>query len=162
MISSQSESPTETDASIFLAPKWHMLSLVPFKGPKKSRAPWKVSIFCQAHLESWFGRVDFIKPRQIYSTVALIFIMPRFLMLMLSFLFPKHVTRIQILVLWFSKRQSLVSHILDPWFIIIIHGSFENPGTHISGGPVNTAFNPKYANQGGSISAPKILLRLFA
>ncbi len=28
------------------------LSLVPFKGPKKSRAPQKVSILCRDHLES--------------------------------------------------------------------------------------------------------------
>jgi len=37
---------------IFLAPKWPPLSLVPFKGPKKSRAPQKVSILCWDHLES--------------------------------------------------------------------------------------------------------------
>jgi hypothetical protein len=30
----------------FLAPKWPSLSLVPFKGPKKSQAPLKVSILC--------------------------------------------------------------------------------------------------------------------
>ncbi len=36
-----------------LASYWPSLSLVPFKGPKKSRAPQKVSILCQGeHLES--------------------------------------------------------------------------------------------------------------
>jgi hypothetical protein len=36
----------------FLAPKWPMMSLVPFKGPKKSQAPPKVLILYQDHLES--------------------------------------------------------------------------------------------------------------
>ncbi len=31
----------------FLSPKWPSLSLEPFKGPKKSRAPRKVSILCK-------------------------------------------------------------------------------------------------------------------
>ena len=29
------------------APKWPSLSLMPFKGPKKSQAPHKVSILCK-------------------------------------------------------------------------------------------------------------------
>jgi hypothetical protein len=48
----------------FLAPKWPWLSLVPFKGPKMSRASRKVKILCRNHLESlnwphlviWQGR----------------------------------------------------------------------------------------------------------
>ncbi len=37
---------------LFWPLKWPSLSLMPFKGPKKSRAPQKVSILCQDHLES--------------------------------------------------------------------------------------------------------------
>jgi len=35
----------------FLSPKWPSLSLVPFKGPKKSQPPLKVSILARAHLK---------------------------------------------------------------------------------------------------------------
>ncbi len=56
-----------------------LLSLVPFKGPKKSWAPQKVKILCRDHLETlnwphlviWQGRIH-NPPRHIYSTVALI------------------------------------------------------------------------------------------
>ncbi len=35
----------------FLAPKWPLLSLVPFKGPKKSQPTLKVSILTRGHLK---------------------------------------------------------------------------------------------------------------
>ena len=37
--------------STFLAPKWPLLLLVPFKGPKKSWSPLKVSIFVETPLK---------------------------------------------------------------------------------------------------------------
>ncbi len=60
--------------------KWPSLSLVPFKGPKKSWAPQKVSILCRDNLESlnrphlMIWQVEFTTPRHIYSTVAIIVI----------------------------------------------------------------------------------------
>jgi len=55
---------------LFWPLKWPSLSLVPFKGPKKSRAPQKVSILCRDHLESlnwthlmiWQGRIHNTTP----------------------------------------------------------------------------------------------------
>ena len=38
-------------AVTFFAPKWPLLSLVPFKGPKKSWPPQKVSIFMETPLK---------------------------------------------------------------------------------------------------------------
>ncbi len=65
--------------STFLAPKWPLLVLVPFKGPTKSRAPRKVSILCWDHLKSlnwphlviWQRRSD---NTTLHSTVAIIVI----------------------------------------------------------------------------------------
>ncbi len=55
---------------LFWSLKWPSLALVPFKGPKKSRAPQKVSILCRDHLESlnwthlmiWQGRIHNTTP----------------------------------------------------------------------------------------------------
>ena len=63
---------------LFWPLKWPSLSLVPFKGPKKSRAPQKVSILCRDHLESlnwthlmiWQGRIHNTEPHIQHSCIG--------------------------------------------------------------------------------------------
>jgi hypothetical protein len=76
-----SSKPLSTAAAFFIHMMW--LSLVPFKGPKRSWVPRKVSILCRDHLESlkrphffifkgWFQNVPPHVLCTLYSTGTLI------------------------------------------------------------------------------------------